>query len=217
MLLESNPAFNQNNKKHLLVDMKTVGKDLEELNKRIDELIEKIKVLPKVDSKGGSECPFAESLYAYKEMAARGVKKTVKKVRQYIPAVEKEVERCEHNYKRICDDCEKINNAEAKEKYEHARKFQWAECEKAFMRRKHFYETLDRAKKELEKAKEKKWPLGEPKADDSFDPEAVLEEVIKGRSPMPHPTNAPASRRRSHFSREINSLLSLGPLGRTGF
>ena len=63
----------------------------------------------------------------------------------------------------------------------------------------------------LKTAKDKRhtWPIGKPKQNDHFNPEAILDAVVASRS------NGVQDRlpRRPAFNRELNSLLDLGPLG----
>jgi hypothetical protein len=196
------------------LDMKTIEKDLGKTGKLIENLAGCIRQLPKVDEKGRSECWFAEDLYAYKEKAARVVKIALEVLREYISPVKNEIRRCRKNLMQIRLDDSELHNVEAKKKYDRAKELQLLEIDKAEKRRKWLSEVIHKGERELIKAAEKRWPLGEPKAADNFNPEAVLKDVMSakgaGLSFHDYVRQSPAH----HSStKEINSLISVGPIG----
>ena len=60
--------------------------------KRLDELLDAVKILPKVNQDGTSECPFAEDLYVQKDELAEKVEKEAKRIQPYLRLVEKETD-----------------------------------------------------------------------------------------------------------------------------
>ena len=49
------------------LSLKNLDSFMHHMNGLLKKLVDKVNVLPRVDDKGGSECPFAEDLYAEKE------------------------------------------------------------------------------------------------------------------------------------------------------
>ncbi|MBC2714917.1 MAG: hypothetical protein HF978_06370 [Desulfobacteraceae bacterium] len=206
--MAENTSNNQNKYAH--VDMKTVDSFLDKVERILEELISKANQLPKIDENGFSECPFAEELYAYKEKAARNLEKAIKRLRQYILPVEREIERCRQNLKKISSDRQKLHDDEAKKNYNNAKEAQLSEYNQAIQRRKRLFEIIQKADKELEKAKEKKWPPGDLKEQNSFNPESASGSIVTPRNNgMPNHNH----RETPVFEKEINSLISMGPIG----
>jgi len=182
----------------------------------LDKLTSKANQLPKVDEKGNSECPFAEKLFAYKEEAVEMVKEESKKLRPYLEMVKEEVERCHQNLEQIRVDGSNLELYETKEEYNFAREAQQHELDRFIGLKKTLIDLLIRKDELLTMAGEekRKWPLGKPRRNEHFDPEAVLNAVLDGNSdPLRDPFDpAPLPSRNAHTS-EVNSLMSLGPLG----
>jgi len=194
--------------------MKTIDKDIVRAEKLIKNLISKAGQLPKVDSKGYSECPFAEDLYAYKETAAANLTKAVKILRKRIAPAKKEVDRCRQNLDQISSDSRKLHEEHARADYKNAKKAQLSEYNRAILRSKRLFETLKRAEDELKNAEIKKWPSGDPHAEDRFDPGAVLEDVISARKTgMSYSEYACENPQMPSTGKELNSLMAIGPIG----
>lgn len=56
-----------------------------------------IGILPRVDSDGQSECPFAAQLFTQKDNAAEKVEKLHAYMSNYLQTVDEEIQRCHHN------------------------------------------------------------------------------------------------------------------------
>jgi len=177
----------------------------------LDKLTSKVNQLPKVDEKGNSECPFAEELYADKEEALTEVSKESKKIEQYLDRVKWEIKRCRKNLDLIRFDRTKITLDEARKQYDAAKEAQQRELNK-FIHLKKKLNDLKTGKNMLIKTAQDKrhtWPIGKPKQNDHFNPEAILDAVVASRS------NGVQDRlpSRPALNSELNSLLDLGPLG----
>ena len=177
----------------------------------LDKLTSKANQLPKVDEKGNSECPFAEELYADKEEALTEVAKESKKIEQYLDRVEQEIKRCRKNLDLIRFDRTNLTLDEARKQYDAAREAQQRELNKFTHLKKRLNDLKTRKNKLLKTAQDKRhtWPIGKPKQNDHFNPEAILDAVVASRS------NGVQDRlpSRPALNRELNSLLDLGPLG----
>lgn len=191
---------------------------LEEMEGLVCELQEKTDQLPKVDKKGQSDCPFAEELYVYKEEAYEKVFKESKKLQPYLKLIEKEIVRCRKNIEQLHVDANSLNLEEPKTNYDVAEQSQKNQCDKAIYQRKRLLDLIKKIDELLELANQKEWPLGKPKHQNSFNPEAVLEAVADGRMPGFQPPVPGAYREPiPSFREEINGLISIGPLGGGGF
>ncbi|RJR23280.1 MAG: hypothetical protein C4582_05635, partial [Desulfobacteraceae bacterium] len=163
---------------------------LSRLEKLLQNLSERIKVLPKVDEKGDSECPFAESLYFDKHEAAKELTHAVEKLSGYLNWVEEQIARCRKNENLIDTDRISLNSLEAREKYDHAKKSQELELRKYLYLKKSMLRLKAEAKALLAQADKKKWPLGVPQAGAGSSPEDILEAVMNRRLPVLQPQPA---------------------------
>ena len=200
--------------KHEELKLEDLNHFVEHMEKILDELEEKIRVLPKVDKKGQSECSFAEELYAYKEEMYAIAKKEAKKIGPYMELGEQEIERCRRNIEQLRVDTDSLNLEEAKKKYEAAKESIEYQMNKAVNQNRMLIKTGERFQELSKQAEEKVWPLGKPKrSGDRTDPKAVLAAVLDGRFDFRSPHN-PLSRGSGPSAKtEIDNLLSLGPLG----
>jgi hypothetical protein len=166
--------------------------------------------LPKVDEKGYSECPFAEELYAYKEQAERVVVRESKKLQPYLELVKQERERCRKNLNRLRVDMNSLNLDEAKKKYEIAKHSLKRKYNKAVYQRTLLIDLIKRTDELLKVSRAKKWPLGKPQREESFDPGAVLDAAIEGRFSAGYdPARVPPQGSKPLFNRQVNDLVSL--------
>ena len=176
----------------------------------VEELFSKIRVLPKVDQEGNSECPFAEDLYAQKDESMEKVEKESQKLPRYLGLVEKEIARCSANLEQISADRSSLNLEEAKEKYNVAKRSQESQYNSAIQQRKALVDLISRTEQALAMARSKEFPGRKPQK--SFRPPAgrlggwgtsgSTDQASKGSSPRPS------------LETEIDTLISLGPLGR---
>jgi len=206
----------KNTKEYSELKLEDLDSYIKHIEAVLDELLSKATQLPKVDEHGNSECPFAEKLFAYKEEAVEMVKEESKKLRPYLEMVKEEVERCHQNLEQIRVDGSNLELYETKEEYNFAREAQQHELDRFIGLKKTLIDLLIRKDELLTMAGEekRKWPLGKPRRNEHFDPEAVLNAVLDGNSdPLRDPFDpAPLPSRNAHTS-EVNSLMSLGPLG----
>jgi coenzyme F420-reducing hydrogenase alpha subunit len=176
----------------------------------LDELVENLKtkvgVLPVVDDKGGSECPFAEQLYFQKEEAEEKLNEHLKKGAQYVDLLSKEISKGHENLSRIKSDRSSLNNPQAKEKYEFATKAQKQNINKNIEQLRELEDVISKATECLRISKSSQWPLGKPKergfgsSNNSNSPKRQHETDLSGPS----------------LKTEANSLISIGPLSGRG-
>ena len=74
---------------------------LASVSRTVEHLENTLQSLPRVDSRGGSDCPFTRELYARKEKLQASVSSSVAELRKYKVAIEKEITRCRKNLEHI--------------------------------------------------------------------------------------------------------------------
>lgn len=179
----------------------------------LENLLNRANVLPEVDETGYSECPFAEDLYADKEEAVEKVTEELKKLPRYVNLVDQELARLRRNLAQISADASSLHLDQAKEKYLFAKRSLELHIEKNLRRREDLMDLNSRAEKLLGRARAKKFPGKEPGK--RFHPSPALNAGsissgavgIRGRAPL-----SPSSTRPS-LKTEVDSLISLGPIG----
>ena len=198
------------NKTKKFEDLKNVDSFMDQLSQLIEGLNSKFRILPKVDDKGQSECPFAEDLYAEKEKAAKEVSKKLKEASRYADLLKQEIARFRRNLSKIGADAGSLNSVQAKEKYASAKKAQEFHIDKNDKRLRKLTDLIAKAEKLLQVALEKKWPLGEPKK--SFHPsQPPVDRKVSTGTPIQGAMQGKPYR--PSFKTESDSLIAIGPLG----
>jgi hypothetical protein len=201
-------------KKFADLDLKDVDSYTSFLEKLLETLQSKINVLPKVDDKGRSECPFAENLYAQKEEATSNVIEELKKASRYLALLEQEISRLRQNLAQIESDTGALHLDQAKEKYITAKRSQEIHIEKNIHRKMRLSDLIARAEKLMQLAHKKKWPGGKPK--ERFRTPPLMAGGPTGvgatgfQNAIPDVPLPPSPA----FKTEIDSLMTLGPLGK---
>ena len=181
--------------------------------KVLKNLKDKVNRLPKVDEKGHSECPEAEDMYAEKEEAVEECVKYLEKGRKYVIFVEWQLATNRRDLSRIKSGHSKLDNTQAKEEYRTAIESCIFHFKKYSKRLKKLRSLISKANKLLKREREKKWPLGKPKK--RFRPPPLIAGRLAGgdytniQGPSPIIPIQP----KPGLNTEINSLMSLGPLG----
>ena len=196
-------------KKHDNLTLRDVNSSERYMSKLLDTLETKTNVLPKVDEKGNSECPFAEDLYAQKEQAVEKVAEHIEKLRRLLGILEEELARLRANLARVQADARSLHLESAKERYLSAKQGLEHHIQKNLERRKELLELIAHAEEMLRLAQTKKWPLGRPEERMRFPvissgPERGFRSGVASSAPA---SSGPSLRR------EVDSLYSLGPLG----
>jgi len=187
---------------------------IEHTRENMAELSAKVKRLPKVDDKGHSECPFAESLYAEKEEETKKFIEFLSKLHGYTTLVNREIQRFKQNLSKLSMDTHELQLPQAREKYQTAKHSYEFHCQKNVQRKETLMELSKQADEILREAQSKKWPLGPPRekysspsiastglANDSF--------ISKNTTPSFQPLDTGKG-----MKNEINSLMAIGPLGK---
>lgn len=196
------------------LNLEDVDSSLHHMEKLLNNLAKKAEILPEVDQKGRSECPFAERLYAAKDNAENEVTEQLEKLKKYPDALDKEISGCERNLNLIQADSSHLRLKEARKNYSHAEGSLEAHYKKAVRLKKMMLDLITRAKKDLRKTKAKKCPPGTPKGN-SYAPSSAFGATKDLSNPgsfelapaSPSSLNGP-------LNKEIDSLMALGPLGR---
>jgi hypothetical protein len=196
--------------KHDDLNIENIDSTISYMKSLVEGLLNAISVLPKVDEEGNSECPFAEDLYAQKEEAAEKVEAELPKLRGYVGVVEQEIARCEANLQEINADSGSLNLPEAKGKYNEAVRAQETQYKKAIGQRKALTDTISRAEEALSLSRSKAFPVRKPQK--SYHP--PVGGFGGGGTPWSTDIADRAFQGRPSFKREMDNLISLGPLGR---
>ena len=176
----------------------------------VEELEKAVQSLPRVDEKGGSDCPFAEDLYAKKEQLEAALGKDVAMLQAYMAAIQKEVARCERNLQRIRGDAGKLSTPEAIDAYGEAEQAADNEHHQAVTDRDAIVLVLPRAQAVLAVSQNKKYPDKKPQQRQLPEPASPTDGKEPTR-PRPDTTGKPA------LGGELGDLLSIGPLKTRGF
>jgi hypothetical protein len=180
----------------------------------LETLAVKINVLPTVDEEGNSECPFAEDLYDAKEETEEKVNEELGKASHYISLLGQEITRLQGNHARISADAGSLNSAEAKERYLSAKEGLEQHIEKNLKKRNELMDLISKAENLLEKARSKKFPGKAARARSRVSPARSTGSIGSGATGMQgKPSPTPPSLR-PPLTTEVDSLISLGPIGK---
>jgi hypothetical protein len=188
---------------------KDIGSYMEFLDKLVEELQAAVKILPKVDEKGRSECPFTESLYVQKEKAEEKLIEELKKASGYLDLVKEEIAMWQRNFTQIKTDADDLSLPQARQEYNKAKEATNIQIEKNLKLQEKLLDLISKAEKRLQLAQEKKWPFGNPK--EGFSQVPILGGSLGNVGAAEFNGQAPASQRPA-LNNEIDSLMSLGPL-----
>ncbi len=86
----------------------------------VQNLNRKLEILPRVDQEGGSDCPFAEDLFAQKEEAAAALREDLSGLLAIKRELEEELGRCESNLGQVGLDRGRLRTHPALEGYDAA-------------------------------------------------------------------------------------------------
>jgi hypothetical protein len=191
------------------LSLKDVDSFIHYMNGLLEELTSKVRALPKVDQEGNSECPFAEDLYAQKDECMEKVEQESQKLQPYLVLVEEEIARCRANLGRISSDASSLNLDEAKERYDAAKRSQESQYNNALRQRKALTDLVSRTKETLALAQSRAFPGRKPPK--SSRPPAGAFGGWGGTGSRNGASKVPPGR--PSLKNEIDSLISLGPLG----
>lgn len=163
--------------------------------------LEAAMALPHVDKRGGSECPFAEDLYAEKERLEREVLTGVTRLSGYLLTLEKWIENCRENIERIEGDGQKLHGAEAQGCYSDAVNHLQTEYRRAVQDKDAVSIAVKKAKAVLQVSSTRKFPGREPQ-------KRTFAPVVPPRRPAAAHSYDP----NGGMGGEIHSLLSMGPI-----
>lgn len=191
------------------VTLRDLDSCLRHMSTLLDTLETKINVLPKVDEKGVSECPDAESFYAQKEEEAEKVAGYLERLRSLLVLLEEELGRLRANLSRVQADAGSLHLKGAKERYLSAKQGLEHHIQKNLDKKKGILDLISRAEEMLRSAGAKKWPLGKPKERRQFP------SITSGTRRDFDPTLSSGAPSHSglSFEKEVENLFSLGPLG----
>jgi hypothetical protein len=198
-------------------ELKDVSSFIRALKNKILNVHETVARLPKIDSKGHSECPFAERLYAEKEELLKDFKTTRNQIPGYMNLIDIEIARFNNNLNQLQSSTTAFNTPQATEEMKSARQGYEFHYNKYLEMKRELSELATQAARVITQAQAKQWPLGEPKkkANYSMAPMNTTGPVssapsIGNRMSMPIDTGPSAPS-------EVDHLLSLGPMKNAGF
>ena len=171
----------------------------------VEQLERAVQSLPRVNTKGSSECPFAEDLYAQKEELESAVGRDVAMLGGYLAALQEDVARCENNLQRIRTDAGNLTVPEALDAYGTAENTQNDEYYQAVTDRDSIVLVLPRAESALLVSRHRKYPGDRPPRRQT--PASLPQS--HGGAAGPLPSDAPPA---SRLDPELDSVLAIGPL-----
>jgi len=173
------------------------------ITEHIEQLDRAMSSLPHVNKEGGSECGFAEDLFAQKEELEKQVIEDVNRLMGYMRAIDHDIARCRNNLSRIQADSAKLNRDEARDCYSRAQEAAERELREAVQDKDAISIVLARATAVLKVSQARKFPGREP--------QRQLPPAGPGAPEGPGPRTPAAG-----IGRELDGLLSIGPLEGTG-
>ena len=133
---------------------------------RIEPLLAELEglwpTMPKVESNGVSECPFAEDQYLNKKRLERQVSTEVGGLRRAMGNIDSEIARCKRNLTRISVDAQQIELAATRSKYAEGMGRQEQEYMEAQGMRRELETVISRAEATLAASQQKRYPLPLP-------------------------------------------------------
>jgi hypothetical protein len=172
------------------------------ITEHIEQLDRAMSSLPHVNKEGGSECGFAEDLFAQKEELEREVIEDANRLLGDKRSIDHDVARCRNNRARIQVDSGKLNRDEARDCYSRAEEAAEREYREAVQDKDAISIVLARAQAVLKVSATRKYPGREPQRQS---PPAG-----PGAPEGPDPRTPAAG-----IGRELDGLLSIGPLEET--
>ena len=175
----------------------------------VRKLAEKVRracsSLPSVTPDGGSDCPFAEDLYAQKQESWDELADRVADLHAVLSEVDRQIARGRTNLMRILEGERRVSLPEAAAELNRAAQLQSAESARWRGARSTVESALRAANAVLEHGELRRFPLGEPRRDPGYG------------IPLQMPGRPPRSAGRSDtgrgeaLSRETSELLAHGP------
>jgi hypothetical protein len=184
-------------KPHSHLTLRDVDSAVNHMYSLLNTLETKTNLCPRVDEKGNSECPFAEDLYAQKEEALEEVRAQLEMLQILLELVEEELASLRANLTKVESDSGALHSENAKKMYLSAQQGLEQHIQKNLDRKKQILDLISLAKEMLRLAHEKRWPLGKPERHALSPPVTPSSSFNSGLS----------------LRREVDGLLSLGPIG----
>lgn len=166
----------------------------------VEKLERSLQSLPRVDDQGGSDCPFAEDLYAQKEALEAEVSSAAPTLRAYLAGLEQELSRCAQNLGKVRGAAGRIATAGVVEALDSAAKEAEDAVYRATTDRDAVELVLPRVEAALKVARTQTYPGKEPKR-------RMLPRVPGPDGQAPHGPGP-------SLGRELEDVFSLGPLSR---
>jgi hypothetical protein len=210
---DRNTFQDRESKEEKPLDLESIDSDTRQMDALLKKLEQKASVLPKVEKDGYSECPFARDLYSVKEEAEEKVTTHLKKLRRNVAVLKKEIYKCKKNLQLIQSDANHLHLEDTIRNYAIAEGSLERYYTKAVDLKPMLDERIAHAIEMLNKTKGKKWPLGKAgKSSDTYVPAFRWIGPSERQAPFrPEPSRLPELNR-SPLNREIDNLMSLGPL-----
>ncbi|MGV7223643.1 MAG: hypothetical protein ACQ9MH_19210, partial [Nitrospinales bacterium] len=149
-------------------ELKDVDSFIRALKDKIQKVHDTVARLPKVDSKGHSECPFAERLYADKEELLKDFQSTRNQIPGYMNLIDQEIARFEKNLNQLQSSTTAFNTPQATQQMKSARQGYKFHYNNYANMKQELTELATQAAQVITQAKARQWPLGEPKKKENY-------------------------------------------------
>jgi hypothetical protein len=199
------------------LELKDVESFIQIVRDKLQKVHDTVARLPKVDSKGHSECPFAEDLYADSDKLLHEFELIKKKIPGYMNLVDQEIVRFKNNLDQLQFDTSALNTKQAKDQFHTARHAYEIHYNKYLAIKRELTDLATQSDQVLSQADNKKWPLGKPKKKPNY---PMVRMNTTGPVSNPYLVgnkNPMSSGSLPSAPNEVNNLLSLGPMTNVGF
>lgn len=199
------------------LELKDVESFIRILRDKIQKVHEAVARLPKVDSKGRSECPFAEDLYAESDKLLHEFRLLREKIPGYMNLLDQEIVRFKNNLNQLQSGTSALKTAQPKEQFKFASQAYQFHYNKYLNTKRELTELAAESDQVVKQAANKRWPLGKPKKKPTY---PMVRMNTTGPASNPYLSgnkNPMSSGSLSSASNEVNNLLSLGPVADAGF
>lgn len=199
------------------LELKDVESFIQIFRDKLQKSHDTVARLPKVDSKGHSECPFAEDLYAESDKLLQEFRLIKEKISGYMNLVNQEIVRFKNNLNQLQSDTSALNTKQAKDQFHTARHAYEIHYNKYLGIKRELTELATQSDQVLSQSENKKWPLGKPKKKPNY---PMVHMNTTGPASNPYLVgnkNPISSGSLPSASNEVNNLLSLGPMTNAGF
>ena len=197
------------------VRLDSVIRDMAAVEHLLNEYIAAVRVLPRVDESGGSECPFAAELYAKKEELQQQLQSKVEWLRSQLGLVYREIDRCNDNSSAISAGHGRLHGDAATGRFEQAGEEVDSQRQRYVKLALQVMEVIERAEAAIREGMRKQYPGQLPQQVPGLPPPAAPQPLGPSVGPGPA-TPGPIAAPPPLHSQELDDLFDLGLPGKPG-